>query len=305
MPPEQTPPTPNESQLDDTFTTNMLLGMCVDVFEQWSNSRDTMSGKRFKACCKSILPTADLATIWDMSDLDGNGVFSLDEFATALLLIICKKCSGSPIHFASFEIIRNNKELNPPLLARYKKFFTLETELICSNCNGDVRVGSWVCKGCANCAERGAKPQDISYLICISCWLKNADTLASEQHCLVWAKHVMVEKLASDLGMVTCGSCGSYQQGRQPYACRQCDFDCCQSCYKTGFMCPWGHQLEYLDSIDNAGTVDISSLSFNEIKTSNPFLTSEDEDEDVDEDEGKVNTNPLQNSASTEKKNET
>lgn len=243
-----------------------------------------MSGQRFKALCKSILPAADMAKIWTMADADKNGVFSHDEFIIAFCLVLAKKSGNTlPATTTPLELLLMDRKKTSSHRARLTKLLNPTVDLSCTSCNEEVRTGSWMCNGCDTCLQFGVKPPGIGFMLCVSCAFDNADKIKAQKHNEVWTKHVIAESGVP--GGILCSLCGACWKGpRRPHVCVDCDFDACEFCYEVGLLCPAGHELTLVDddltfglgsmSLKETNSSKLSSTTDNDEDSTNPFTSN-------------------------------
>jgi hypothetical protein len=75
----------NDSAADtkESLVIEQFRSFVEESFKEICGSRDTMTAAAFRANPIHGLSSTDLDKVWDLSDLDGNGTFSLDEFTLA------------------------------------------------------------------------------------------------------------------------------------------------------------------------------------------------------------------------------
>ncbi|KAF8860908.1 hypothetical protein BDZ45DRAFT_740787 [Acephala macrosclerotiorum] len=276
-------PPRNKSETPLGVTVEMIRDMCNDLFEQWSDSQDTMDGQQFKAFCQKLLPKKDLARVWSLSDADGNGTFSRDEFTIAVYLIMSRKRGSSLPQQVPYEYFLKAQEPNESRCARRTFLVSKDFKPTCTLCDEELTIGCWKCANCQACTAQGL-PNGL--ILCVQCFCNNDTTpLTEANHKPVWTKIVRANIRTPEIkqGMNFCSLCGKINEtGRRIfYYCEnraECDFDSCKSCYGPGQLCPSGHPLATGDDDDDLGS-GIESMNLNGA-SSNPFLNDDDDEEE-------------------------
>ncbi|KAE8448718.1 hypothetical protein EG329_008933 [Mollisiaceae sp. DMI_Dod_QoI] len=140
-PPALPPRNNNKSQ--PGVSVEMIREMCGDLFDHWSDSQDAMNGAKFKSFCHSVLPKQDLAKIWSLSDADGNGTFSRDEFTIAVYLIMSRKNGSNLPSKVPLETVLKSREQNDSLRARDTFRYLKDINILCDLCKEEITTGLW------------------------------------------------------------------------------------------------------------------------------------------------------------------
>jgi hypothetical protein len=241
-----------------------------------------MDGVTFQRFCQSVLPHAEIAKIWSLSDLDHNGTFSYDEFIIAVYLMMSRVRGTNLPEQLPLETILKARVQKDSLVGRKTTIWAKNNNPPqCMKCKTNIECGAWMCWSCRRCAEIGTTNKGMMF--CTSCICFNFPellTLASNvNHSLAWRK-LLWAKGGNEVGAAgsnpaswICDTCGSYittERSSIPI-CSECEFGECKSCYKPGHMCPNRHLLAPKE--DLASKVD--SMILESVKALKPFLVNE------------------------------